>query len=109
MIDGEDEELGGGERKGPAERGGSGMVAKHALSRPGSPQRGEASAWVQTAVRQARSQKNGAGDVFAKPALGVCRRRGRELALPGMAIWKSSCTPIRADQYKCVSGGEVIW
>ncbi|KAJ7409136.1 hypothetical protein BTVI_57777 [Pitangus sulphuratus] len=25
-----------------------------------------------------------------------------------MAIWKSSCTPIRVDQYECVGGGEVI-
>lgn len=53
--------------------------------------------------------KNGAGAVFSKLVPVSSQGTGQELPLPGMAIWKSSYTPIRVDQYKCVSGGEVIW
>lgn len=85
-------------------------MVKTAPSQPSGLQRGESSARVRgRAVRQARSRKNGAGAVFSKPVPVSSQGTGQELPLPGMAIWKSSRTPIRVDQYKCVSGGEVIW
>lgn len=100
-------ERGGGQRK-VALAGG--LVAKAAPSRPGGVQRGESSARLPGRVLgQARSRKNGAGAVFSKPVPVSSKGTGQELPLPGMTMWKLSCTPIRLDQYKCVSGGEVFW